>query len=231
MRPTLAPLLLHPLMSDDHLPAAPLLCKLLLLIATPTAAAPTETQPSHAPHAAEPDAPSGLQVHLHGPSSPSPHALMLRLFAFAGSLGYMSNHLMAHLSERALHLLLCLAPFIHPALPPLWANHLPKLIEHLKANPHIRPSPSPPSSAPSPSPAPIHNPGGGGGGEHLAREWSGLMMHLFGDSIDVVVRQKPSSNPDHDPKPDSDSDSGLDPDSHLNPNLHPQSGASWRLRL
>ena len=64
-----------------------------------------------------------------GPSggAPSPHALLARLLTFATTLDWIAG-----LAERALQLLLVLAPQIHPALPRLWANHVPKLIDYLR---------------------------------------------------------------------------------------------------
>ena len=62
--------------------------------------------------------------------SPSPHALFVRLLLLV-----CVPHRRPLLGERALLLLLRLAPQLHPALPPLWDNHVPKLLAFLQQAP------------------------------------------------------------------------------------------------
>ena len=61
------------------------------------------------------------------PNLPSPHALFVRLLLLV-----CVPHRRPLLGERALLLLLRLAPQLHPALPPLWDNHVPKLLAFLQ---------------------------------------------------------------------------------------------------
>ena len=61
------------------------------------------------------------------PNLPSPHALFVRLLLLV-----CVPHRRPLLGERALLLLLRLAPQLHPALLPLWDNHVPKLLAFLQ---------------------------------------------------------------------------------------------------
>ena len=73
--------------------------------------------------------PSSLQLSV-GPNAGAPnmHALFARLLTFAATLDWMGG-----LAERSLQLLLVVAPQLHPALPRLWSNHVPKLIDYLRS--------------------------------------------------------------------------------------------------
>jgi len=123
----------------DLTPAAAVVCKCLLQIATRLATS----------------APSELTLPFHSnPNLPSPHALLCRLLLFV-----CAPHRRPQLGERALQLLHRLAPQLHAALPPLWANHAPKLLSFLQSATWS---------------------------EDVGLQWEELCLRFIGDSLDAV---------------------------------------------
>ena len=173
MRPVLWGLLLTPLLSDEYVHAAPMVCKIMLSIGTHY----SQNEP-HLLALSISGSSAGGSSSGDGVDGPSSHALFARLLFFAATLAWIPL-----LSERALQLLHLLAAQIHPALPQLWANHLPKLVGYLR------------SCAPALCDAAPRSNGGdavpmadgvGSGGGRLGDEWCQLCIHFTADSLDQI---------------------------------------------
>ena len=175
MRKVLWGLLLTPLLSDDFVHAAPIVCKMMLHIGSYYAQ----------------NEPASLQLTVGASgAAPNSHALFARLLMYATTLDWMPA-----LSERALQLLLVLAPQIHHALPRLWSNHVPKLLEYLRS---CAPALCGAPGAAFEKGAAIGGGGGdggdslvsggvGSGGGRLGEEWSQLCVHFTGDTLDAIA--------------------------------------------
>ena len=156
----------HPRLLARYVYASPLVCKMMLSI--------------H--HHLEHEGANATRLTLGSAAgSPNYHAVLARLLTLSATLDWMAS-----LSERALQLLLLLAQQIHPVLPRLWANHVPKLLQYLR------------SCAPQLCDAVKPGAGGGGGdggaaggvgsgGGRVGEEWSQLCVHFTGDSLDAIA--------------------------------------------
>ena len=164
MRHVLWALLLTPLLSDEYVYAAPIVCKMMVALAT---------------HFGQAE-PAAIKLTIgDGRATPNYQAVLARLLSLASTLDWMPA-----LSERSLQLLILIADQLHPVLPRLWSNHIPKLIDYLR------------SCAPALCDA--VKPGGGGGaggdasvsvgsgGGRLGEEWLQLCVHFAGDSLDAI---------------------------------------------
>lgn len=89
--------------------------------------------------------------------------------------------------DRSRQVLLLLASHLHPAFARLWANHIPKLLDYLRASaPHlcgIDTAGGGGAGAPSAANGSAVVVGGGGG--RLSDEWAQLTLHFLGDTLDV----------------------------------------------